>query len=197
MESFKSDEEKVKDFIAKGLDYADKNEHEKAIKEFENALKISPRDEDTMFNLGLVYIDEKEYGFAYDIFKKIININPHHIEAFNNLGLVFARKGKYSDAVFVYEKGIEYNPDAAILYNNLGNVCYDSGNFEKALAMFKKACELDSVYTERLHHLGIDSYIKDSGESRNDAIAKLEAAAGSGANKAKTMHDTGIAYLER
>ncbi len=194
---FKSDEEKKAEHIKKGLEYADKNDHEKAIKEFENALKLFPKDEEALFNLGFVYSDMKEFGLAYDILKKLVNINPHHLEAFNNLGLLFARQSKYSDAIFVYQKGIEQNPGAAVLYNNLGNVYYDSAKFEEALQMFKKAGELDPVFTERLYHLGIDSFIKGTGESMDDAITKLQESAKQNVNKAKNYHDLGVAYLER
>ena len=194
---FKSDEEKKQEFIKKGLEYANKNEYEKAVKEFENALKLFPKDEESLFNLGFIYIDMKQYGLAYDILKKLVNINPHHIEAFNNLGLLFARQGKYADATFVYEKGIEQNPGAAVLYNNLGNVFYDTGKFEMALQMFKKAGEIDPVFTERLYHLGIDSFIKGTGETMDDAILKLQESAKQNVNKAKASHDLGVAYIER
>lgn len=193
---FKSDEEKKQEYIKKGLDYANSNDYDKAVKEFENALKLFPKDEDALFNLGFIYADMQQFGPAYDIFKKLININPHHIEAFNNLGLLFARQGKYNDAIFVYEKGVEHNSGAAVLFNNLGNVYYDTGKFEKALQMFKKAGEIDPVYSERLYHLGIDAFIKGSG-GMDDAIAKLQESVKQNVNKAKTVHDLGVAYLER
>jgi tetratricopeptide (TPR) repeat protein len=193
---FKTDEEKKQEHIKKGLDYANSNDYDRAVKEFENALKLFPKDEDALFNLGFVYADMQQYGPAYDIFKKLVNINPHHIEAFNNLGLLFARQGKYTDAVSVYEKGVEHNPGAAVLYNNLGNVYYDTGKYEKALQMFKKAGDLDPVFSERLYHLGIDSFIKGSG-GMDDAIAKLQESVKQNVNKAKTVHDLGVAYLER
>jgi tetratricopeptide (TPR) repeat protein len=194
---FKTDEEKKQEYIKKGLEYANKSEYEKAVKEFENALKLFPKDEEALFNLGFIYSDMQQYGLAYDILKKLVNINPHHIEAFNNLGLLFARQAKYTDAIFVYEKGVEQNPGAAVLFNNLGNVYYDTGKFEKALQMFKKAGELDPVFTERLYHLGIDSFIKGTGESMDDAIVKLQESAKLNVNKAKASHDLGVAYIDR
>ncbi len=193
---FKTDEEKKQEYIKKGLDYANSNDYDKAVKEFENALKLFPRDEDALFNLGFIYADMQQFGPAYDIFKKLININPHHIEAFNNLGLLFARQGKYGDAVFVYEKGVEHNPSAAVLFNNLGNIYYDTGKYEKALQMFKKSGELDPVFSERLYHLGIEAFIKGSG-GMDDAIAKLQDSVKQNVNKAKTVHDLGVAYMER
>jgi tetratricopeptide (TPR) repeat protein len=194
---FKSDEENKKEFIARGLEYANRNEYEKSIREFGGALKLFPRDEDALFNLAFVYSDMRQFGAAYDIFKKLIGINPHHIEAFNNLGLIFARQERYNDAVLVYKKGIERNPSAAVLYNNLGNVYYDMGMFEQAVINFKKAGGLDPVFLERLYHLGIDSYIKDGSGGIDSAISKLQETAKHNMNKAKSMHDLGVAYMER
>jgi tetratricopeptide (TPR) repeat protein len=192
---FKTDEEKKKEYIETGLKYANENEHEKAIKEFEKALKLFPNDEDSLFNLGFVYADMGDNAKAYESFKALINTNPKHIEAFNNLGLLFAKQGKYSDAVFVYEKGIEHNPEAALLYNNMGNVYYDTGKYEKALQCFKKAGDLDPVYSERLYHLGISSVAKDG--KMDDMIKKLEESAKKNINKAKNAHDLGVAYMDR
>ncbi|MGD0565833.1 MAG: tetratricopeptide repeat protein, partial [Candidatus Goldiibacteriota bacterium] len=194
---FKSDEENKKEFIAKGLEYANKNEYEKSIREFGNALKLFPRDEDALFNLAFIYSEMRQFGAAYDIFKKLININPHHIEAFNNLGLIFARQERYSDAVFVYKKGIEQNPSSAVLYNNLGNVYYDMGEFEEAVLNFKKAGGLDPVFMERLYHLGIDAYMKGAGEDVESAVSKLQENARHNINRAKSIHDIGVAYMER
>lgn len=188
---FKSDEEKIKEYIQDGLNYANKNEFEKAIKEFEKALKIDSKNQEALFNLGFVYSDMGDSANAYEIFKKLINLNPNYIEAFNQLGLVFAKQGKFTDSVFVFEKGIEHNPEAALLYNNLGNVYFEYGNYEKAYQCFKKAGELDPVFAERLYHLGI-SHLTTS--TSDEIIAKLEDAAKKNANKAKVAHDLGVAY---
>jgi len=80
---FKSDEEKIKESIQNGLDYANKNEFEKAIKEFEKALKIDQKNQEALYNLGFVYSDMGDFTNAYEVFKKLINLNPKHIEAFN------------------------------------------------------------------------------------------------------------------
>lgn len=195
MALFKSEEEKKQEYLKRGLEFENKNENDRAIKEFEKILKMDPSDEDALFNLGFIFSDMRQYKNAYALFKKLINTNPKHVEAYNSLGLLFARQGKYSDSLTVYQKGIENNPDAALLYNNIGNLLYDMGRYEQALINFKKAGELNPAYTERLYHLGIDSFIK--GGEIDDAILKLEESAAKNGNKAKTMHDLGLAYLEK
>jgi tetratricopeptide (TPR) repeat protein len=195
MALFKSEEEKKQEYLKKGLEYENKNENDRAIKEFEKILKMDPADEDALFNLGFIFSDMRQYKNAYAIFKKLINTNPKHTEAYNSLGLLFARQGKYSDSLFVYQKGIENNPDAALLYNNMGNLLYNMGRYADALTNFKKAGDLNPAYSERLYHLGIDAFIK--GGEMDDAIKKLEEAAKKNMNKAKTIHDLGMAYLEQ
>jgi tetratricopeptide (TPR) repeat protein len=192
---FRTDEEKKQELLKKGLDFENKNENDKAVREFEKMLQLDPNDQDALFNLGFIYSYMRMYPQAYEYFKKLVNINPKHIESFNNLGLLFARQGKYTDALLVFNKGIEYNPDVAILYNNRGNVLYDLGRFENALKDFQKAGGLDPIFTEKLYHLGIDSYVPES--ETDNAIKKLEDAAKNNLNKSKVFHDLGIAYLER
>jgi superkiller protein 3 len=196
MGTFKTDEEIRQELLKKAIDYADKNEFEMSVREFENILKQSPGDEDALFNIGFVLLEIKQYGPAYDIFSKLINTDPHHAAAFDNLGLLFARLGKTDDAVFVYKKGIEHNPQSAMLCNNLGNVYYNSGNFEQALMLFKRSGELDPVYTQRLRRLGIESFIKGTGESADEAVKELRRYYDSRAGAAKSLQDLGIAYME-
>jgi tetratricopeptide (TPR) repeat protein len=196
MELFKTDGEKKEELIKKALSCADSGDYLKAVKGFEAILDLFPGDEDVLCNLGFVYSDMQEYGPAYDIFKKLIYINPHYIEAFNNLGLIFASQEKYSDAIFIFEKGIENNPSAAVLYNNLGNIYFNTGKFDKALLMFKKTGELTPLVFEHFFHLGLDSFLSGSG-SMAEAIVKLQESAKQNFNKAKTVHDLGIAYTDR
>ncbi len=193
---FKSDEEKIKEIIQAGIEYANKDETEKAIKEFQKALKIDPANEEALFNLACTYSDIGDSQKSYETFKTLINKNPKHINAFNNLALMFARQGKYDDALFIYEKGIEQNPDAALLYNNRGNIYFEMGNYVEALKNFKKASDLDPIYSERLYHLGINSYLKEEGGMDN-AIKELEQSAKKNMHKSKDIHDLGVAYLER
>lgn len=192
---FKTDEEKKKEYIDNAMELANRSDHDKAVKELEKALKLFPKDEETLYNLGFVHSEMDDYQNAYEYFKKLININPKHIDAFNSLGMLFARQGKISDSIFVYQKGIENNPSSAVLHNNLGNVYYDTGNFEKAVGFFKKSGELDPAFNERLYHLGISSMLKEDDVS--GAMAKLEEAAKKNINKAKDAHDLGIAYMDR
>jgi tetratricopeptide (TPR) repeat protein len=193
---FKSDEEKIKELIQNGVEFANKNENEKAVKEFQKALKIDPENEEAMYNLACTYSDMGEYLKSYELFKTIINKNPKNINAFNNLALMYARQGKYNDALYIYEKGIEHNPDAALLYNNRGNIYFEIGNYVEALKNFKKASDLDPIYSERLYHLGISNYLKEESVI-DDAIKNLEQLAKKNMHKAKDIHDLGVAYMER
>lgn len=194
---FKSDEEKIKELIQAGIEFANKDENEKAIKEFQKALKIDPTNEDALFNLACTYSDIGDTQKSYETFKTLINKNPKHVNAFNNLALMFARQGKYNDALFIYEKGIEQNPDSALLYNNRGNIYFEMGNYVEALKNFKKASDLDPIYSERFYHLGISSYLKEETGGMDDAIKELEQSAKKNMHKSKDVHDLGVAYMER
>lgn len=69
---FKSDEEKIKECIQNGLDYVNKNE-------FEKVLKIGPKNQDGLFNLGFVYSDMENFTNAYEIFKRLVKSKTHKI----------------------------------------------------------------------------------------------------------------------
>ncbi|MEI7543016.1 MAG: tetratricopeptide repeat protein [bacterium] len=192
---FENDKRNKHDYIKKGLNYANLNDHTKAIEELESALEQFPNDEEILINLAFIYADLQQYEPAQEILIALTNTNSYNIEAFNTLGHIYVNQNKYNEAVAIYEKGIKYNSNAAILYNSLGNLYYDAGGYLKALQLFKKAADLDSNFLERYYHLGFDSFINGS-ELINETIKTMQESINNNLNKAKIIHDSGIVYLE-
>lgn len=191
----KFDKDNKQEYIKKAFYYTNLNDHTKAIEELESGLELFPNDEEILVQLAFVYTDLQQYEAAQEILIKLTNTNAYNIEAFNNLGLIFINQNKYNEAVAIFEKGIKYNSNAAILYNSLGNLHYDTGGYLKALQMFKKAADLDSFFLQQYYHLCFDSFINGS-ELINETVNAMQESVKNNLNKAKLIHDSGIAYLE-
>ena len=52
-----------------------------ALGQYSRALKVNPRDEHILFNLGRVHLDLKDYAQASQMFRKALDINPNFVEA--------------------------------------------------------------------------------------------------------------------
>ncbi len=81
---------------------------EKAIKTYENILKIDPLHQFSLYNLGyinLVYLQDFEKGADY--FTQVTEINPQYAEAFYNRGYCFELSGNPDQAKKDYQKTLE------------------------------------------------------------------------------------------
>lgn len=75
-----------------------------AINEFENALKINPGHEKSIFELAGISIRRKEYGKAIRLYDEVIMINPKNWVAYHNRGIAKQRIGDRKGAELDKEK---------------------------------------------------------------------------------------------
>ena len=89
------------------------------------------------------------------------NIKKNLALAFNSLGVESSKKGNLKAAVEYYEKSIQHNPEDEIMKKNLAvayhNVAVKICNqdYEKAVSFFEKALKLEPKDGQIWHNLGI------------------------------------------
>lgn len=109
------DKETTEYYIRQGINYGMAGEHDKAIKEFKQALRIDPECLSAYINLGNAYMKEKSIDEAIDIYKKAIEIDAgaESSIAYLNLGAIYLNiKRDYPQAVKYLEKFVELEPDS-------------------------------------------------------------------------------------
>ena len=77
----------------RGIAFAEKGQYERAISDFNQALKINPRYNKAYNNRGIVYRLTGQYNEAISDFNKSIAINALDAEAYNNLAWLLATAG--------------------------------------------------------------------------------------------------------
>ena len=91
-----------------------------AIKYYKIAIKISPNNENTYYDLGWLYHEiKKNNKKAIDCFNKAIEINPCFAKAYNGLGAICHDEKKYTKAIEYYKTAIEFDNNYTAAYNNL------------------------------------------------------------------------------
>ena len=78
----------VDEIFGSALKNHQENKLDVGISLYEKVLKIDPKHENALNNLGVIFQRSYEYQKAKKCFEKAIKINPNYAEAYNNLGMV-------------------------------------------------------------------------------------------------------------
>lgn len=150
---------------SRGTAAMENKQFDKAIWEFQKAIKINDQVAFSHFNLGICYesverFDEalKEFEHAVGLDKdlnmaavkvdamhqfKTLKSNINNIGAWLRLGLAQRSLGQFDDAIYSFEQALRLQPLAFNTYLQLGMCYHSKGWYDKALEMYKKSQELE------------------------------------------------------
>ncbi len=153
----------------RGIIYADRQEYEKAIQDYNKAISIKHDHAGSYNNRGNIYLDRKDYGKAMQDFNKAISIKHDFAEAYNNHGIVYFVKKEYEKAMQDYNKAILIKHDYADAYNNRGSVYFVKKEYEKAIQDYNKAILIKHDYADAYANRAVSwFYMKEYNKSLSD-----------------------------
>lgn len=128
---------KNQDLIAIGDENYRTKHFDKAIQNYQEALKINPNDEITLLKLGNIYKDKNDNKSAMDFYKKAIIVNPEYQDGWFNLGLVYVTENNFDEAKKSFNRVIELNPEYAYAYYALAYAAEVENNKTDAVKNYK------------------------------------------------------------
>jgi type IV pilus biogenesis/stability protein PilW len=124
-------------------EYRELGQNEKAIENYDKALKVRPDYYEAYYNLGKTYENMSDREKAIEAYQKVLSIEPDYDKAHYNLGNLYYESGRIGEAIASFETAIRVNPKHINAYNNLGVALAAAGRDEEAEAIFKKAIAMD------------------------------------------------------
>jgi superkiller protein 3 len=127
----------------KGMKFFKQDKSKEAIKAFEKAVKINPKNKEALKNLGISYSWAQRQEDAIEIFKRLIEVAPDYNEGYRNLVLIYNMQGLYKEAIPHGEKALALKRDD---YAVIGYLSYDHfaiGNYHKAIIYAERLLERD------------------------------------------------------
>ncbi len=134
---------------------------DRAISEFQAALRINPDYAEAHNNLGLAYGAKGQFDRALSEFQTALRINPNLVEAHNNLGMAYGTEGQFDRALSEFQAALRINPEfdlsryyLAATYLEIGNVDMARREVEVVLNRkpdFAKAHQLLNDINSRRH----------------------------------------------
>jgi tetratricopeptide (TPR) repeat protein len=126
--------------------YADESKDDEALKEYQKALEINPKDPITRFNKGALHFKRREIKEAENEYYQTLKIDPKDAEAAQNLAAIYILQDRLDEAEQLNRWVIAQKPkDEDTLENayfNLGLICDRQNKLEQGLNMYKLALQV-------------------------------------------------------
>ena len=120
-----------------------------ALREFQRALDINPRDASAVMGMASVNESMDHNADAEANYKRAIALRPDYWDGYTALGNFYDRQNRPQDAIAQYRRVIELTPDNAEAYSNLGAEYIginDSQSHAAAEAALRKSIQLAPNY---------------------------------------------------
>ncbi|MCR5261768.1 MAG: tetratricopeptide repeat protein, partial [Candidatus Gastranaerophilales bacterium] len=132
-----ANDRQYKELVLSGdANYKSKN-YDESVKNYREALKLKPADEETLLKLGNIYKIKDDNKTALSYYKKSIVVNPNYSDGWFNLGLVYAAEKNNNKAKECFHRVIALNPNYGYAYYALGIAYEQDGNKGEALNNYK------------------------------------------------------------
>ncbi|MEO8515181.1 MAG: tetratricopeptide repeat protein [Flavobacterium sp.] len=128
-----SENKKALDFYKKGVQYAEKEQCDLALVEFNKAVKKDSKLALAWNKMGICYRKLKKYQEAVNCYKKVLELDPKGDKALMNLGVAYEMLQDHKSASEVYAKYIEYYPQDPEGFYCAARMYYIAKNYEKGL----------------------------------------------------------------
>lgn len=130
--------------------YNSKGMDESAIRHYELAIKIYPRNADAYNNLGVIYFDQGSTDRAIEYYQSALRKKKDHVNAYFNLAEAYFLKGFIDKSITNYKVFLKYMPDYAEAHYNIAAAYMAKDEKEKASKHFSNALRLDPGLKSRI-----------------------------------------------
>jgi tetratricopeptide (TPR) repeat protein len=142
-------------YYNRGVTWYDMTEYDRAIEDYDQAIRLNPSFMQAVFNRGNAYDAKGQYDHAIEDYDRAISLDPSYSKAFNNRGYVWDEKRDFDRAIEDYGRAIDLNPQYAQAFNNRGIAYANKGDYDRAVRDYDRAIELDPGYAAAFYNRGI------------------------------------------
>ena len=130
----------------RGNAYLENKDYDHAVDDFNEAVRLNPKDTIGYDGRGLAYVSKNDYDRGIADFNKAMQIDPKFKWAYSNRGRVYRIKGDYDRAIADYGQALQIDSNFTEAYNNRGYAYALKGDYDRAIADYNQAIQLDPKY---------------------------------------------------
>ncbi len=143
------------DYFSRGNAFNAAGQFDKALEQYDRALKLRPDDPIVLNNLGVTLDELERYDEALADYNRALELSPDHPEILSNRGVTLRKLERYDDALADFSRSLELRPDDPGTLNNRGVTLGYLQRYDEALADFNRSLELRPNDPSTLHNRGM------------------------------------------
>jgi lipoprotein NlpI len=129
--------------LARGAEWSAKGEHDRAIADYDAAIRLNPKSADAFHNRGSAWANKGEPDKAIADYDAAIRLDPAESSPYAGRAVEYSIKGDYARASADFDTAIKLDPKAASAFFGRGRVRFYRGEFPAAVADLEQAHKLD------------------------------------------------------
>jgi len=148
-------------FVNRGIAHRRVGDVERAIRDYDEAIRLNPHAADAFNNRGNAFRSRDELDRAMRDYDEAIRLDPHYAHALNNRGIIFLERGDVARAIADFNRAIREESTYANAFRNRGLARVQQESFELAIADFDEAFRLNPAIGRGIEYaeavLGLDA----------------------------------------
>jgi tetratricopeptide (TPR) repeat protein len=178
----------------RGVGYENKGDRDRALADYNEAVRLDPKNGDAFRNRGGIYDLKGDRDRAIANYDEALRLNTRDGVAYFNRGNIYESKGDHERAITDYNEAIRLNPKDGDAYLNRGTVYVNKGDNDRAIADLNQAIRLDPKSAEAYTNRG-EAYSSKGDYGR--AIADLDQAISLKTEYAYAYYQRGLAFKKK
>jgi lipoprotein NlpI len=134
-----SPQERALALVSRGVEWTNKNDYDRAIADYDAALRIDPKLADAYHNRGSAWAHKGDPDRAIADFDAALRLNPKDAGVLHSRAVELTVKGDYARALADYEAALRLDPKASDIAFSRGRTLFYSENYPHAIEEFERA----------------------------------------------------------
>lgn len=167
---------------------------EEALRKFETATKLNPKDAAAYVGLSRVYEAMGKMAEAITLAEKGSQINANDEYIFATLGDLYTQEKRYAEAINAYRQAVGIRDDYPEALYNLGYLYNLTSQYDQAIQVLEKAVRYLPSYAEAYNNLGVAYWNKGR---TDDALQAYKTAIKFRPDYPDALGNLGVVYKSR
>ena len=135
--------ERAQAHLSRGVEWSTKSDYDRAITDYDAALRIDPKLADALHNRGIAWAHKGNPDRAITDFDAGLRLQPKDAGILHSRAVEWAVKGDYTRAMADFDAVLRLDPKASGIHFSRARTLFYSANYARAVEEFEKAYKLE------------------------------------------------------